>query len=84
VVEIDNKLKEDIVKNLATNKHLRKVYNHLVKRLKGPLIETNNGIKIILLNYYINRQIKLIYLRNSEHIYERLYIPRKYLLAIIE
>jgi hypothetical protein len=55
VVEIDNKLKEDIVKNLATNKYLKKVYNYLIKRLKGLLIETNNGIKITLLNYRINK-----------------------------
>jgi len=55
IIEIDNKLKEDIIKNLATNKYLKKVYNYLIKRLKGLLIETNNRIKIILLNYYINK-----------------------------
>ena len=55
MIEIDNKLKEDIMKNLTINKYLKKVYNYLVKRLKGLLIETNNGIKTTLLNYYINR-----------------------------
>ena len=84
VIEIDNKLKEDIIKNLATNKYLKKVYNHLIERLKGLLIETNDGIKTMLLNYRIDRRTKLIYLRNSEYIYKRLYIPKKYLLAIIE
>jgi len=55
IVEIDDKLKEDIIKNLATNKYLKKVYNYLIERLKGLLIETNNGIKTMLLNYRINR-----------------------------
>jgi len=69
IIDINNDLKEDIIRNLATNKHLKKVYNHLVERLREPLAETTNRVKIILLNYYINKRTKLIYLRTSENIY---------------
>jgi hypothetical protein len=43
------------MQNLTTNKYLKKIYNYLIKRLKKLLLETTNNIKIILLNYYINK-----------------------------
>jgi hypothetical protein len=55
IVGIDNELLKDIIKNLTTDKYLKKVYNYLVKRVKKPLLETTNGVKIMLLNYYINK-----------------------------